>query len=60
MSFRTTNEELMGTFAQRELDKVAERIEEGQKMVELHNIYCPCERCVEVRAIEKEHRDKNV
>lgn len=49
----------METFAQRELDRVTERIEEGQQMVSLHDIYCPCERCVEVRAIEKERRDKN-
>lgn len=53
-----SREELMGTFAQRELDKVSERLEAGQEMVSLHDIYCPCELCVEQRAIEKERRDK--
>lgn len=57
--YRDSAVQLRGHFAQRQLDKVTERIEEGQQMVSLHNIYCPCERCVEVRAIEKERRDKN-
>jgi len=40
------------------LDKITERIEQDRQMVELHSIYCPCERCTLQREKEKERRDK--
>lgn len=54
MSREITNKELMGTFAQAELDKVTRRMDEHKEpMIEFHDIYCPCARCVIVRAERK-------
>jgi hypothetical protein len=54
----TTSLERAAVFMQSMLDKISERIEQDKEMVSLHFIYCPCERCVLQREIEKERRNK--
>jgi len=53
-----TGLERAAIFMQAVLDKITERIEQDRQMVELHSIYCPCERCTLQREKEKERRDK--
>jgi hypothetical protein len=47
----------MGTFAQRELDKVTEQ--NAEPMVSLHDIYCPCPCYVVVREESNKELDGN-